>query len=935
MRRIPTIIAAILVFISVQATTPARELRSTWLTTVWSIDWPKTQINNSNSATQINAQKAELTAILDTMKACGFNAIFFQIRGMSDVMYPTQYENWSAYLTGTRGKNPGYDPLLFAITEAHARGMELHAWLNPYRYSSSSSTYGTLSTDYSNTHPDWILDYGSYSTILNPGLPEVRHRIKQIIGEIINNYDVDGIVFDDYFYAYGGTPTTLDAATQRLYKPANKSVGDWRRENVNKMIKAVYDTIQAIKPYVKFGVSPFGTWTTNESVATSRGITLPQGVGLTGNMYEEIYCDPIAWLEEGTVDYISPQLYWTSTSIYPYGILANWWSGIASQFGRHFYSSHSTSSLSGAPAATKQIIFRNDTININALSMAERGTMLQAAAQAATQTTVQNYAQNDVQTAVQKSAIFAPSEVEIQVNFNRQYDLNNAPGSVFYNTTNTLKFASMRNIFKNTLFNEKTITPHINWKSTAIPASPTGITLSGNTLSWQRSDTLYRTAVYIIPSGNSVSSSTLIPGNLQGIYYGTTCNITATTGDIIALTSVDRYGAESAPSTINWGSNSGNEPTETDAPLLIYPAEGSEPIIPCNLVWHSSSNAIRYEVQLSNDINFSNIVFDIQTGDTLYNLSNQHTLQNGTTYYWRVKSISIGSESEWSSTYNFTPKKFGIITPTDGETGISTECTIEWDSIISTAQYKLEISSKEIFISSNIVYETTTTSVRHTIPEGVLNIGYVYYARVSITAGDLQAVSDVISFTTATTEIPIPVITAPTEGEIIEADSVTIEWNKQKSNGFRVEISQDATFPGRQTTGRITDNTTYHYTFSGLENGVWYTRIKAKTTNGYTEYSDTISFTIGIISATDYTQTDDIYLIQPNRETIEILSKRETFEESKITIIGINGIQLTTTADIQNRNEKSISVNISNLPEGIYILKIKTKNGEKICRFKK
>ena len=115
MRRITTIIAAILVFISVQATTPARELRSTWLATVWGIDWPKTQINNSNDATQINAQKAELTAILDTMKACGFNAIFFQIRGMSDVMYPSQYEKWSAYLTGTRGKNPGYDPLLSAI----------------------------------------------------------------------------------------------------------------------------------------------------------------------------------------------------------------------------------------------------------------------------------------------------------------------------------------------------------------------------------------------------------------------------------------------------------------------------------------------------------------------------------------------------------------------------------------------------------------------------------------------------------------------------------------------------------------------------------------------------------------------------------------------------------------------------------------------------
>ena len=226
MKKISILIIALIAVVDLYGTTPTREMRSTWLTTVWGIDWPKTQISNTSSTTQINAQKAELTAILDTMKACGFNAVFFQIRGMSDVMYPSKYENWCQYLTGTRGKNPGYNPLQFAIEEAHARGMELHAWLNPYRYSSSNTNYGTLSNAYSITHPEWLLNYGNYSCILNRGLPEVRERIKAIIGEIINDYDVDGIVFDDYFYAYGGTSTTLDIATQRVYKPAGQSIGD-------------------------------------------------------------------------------------------------------------------------------------------------------------------------------------------------------------------------------------------------------------------------------------------------------------------------------------------------------------------------------------------------------------------------------------------------------------------------------------------------------------------------------------------------------------------------------------------------------------------------------------------------------------------------------------------------------------------------------------
>ncbi len=930
MKKISILIIALIAVVDLYGTTPTREMRSTWLTTVWGIDWPKTQISNTSSTTQINAQKAELTAILDTMKACGFNAVFFQIRGMSDVMYPSKYENWCQYLTGTRGKNPGYNPLQFAIEEAHARGMELHAWLNPYRYSSNNTNYGTLSNDYSITHPEWLLNYGNYSCILNPGLPEVRERIKAIIGEIINDYDVDGIVFDDYFYAYGGTSTTLDSATQRVYKPAGQSIGDWRRENVNKMIKAVYDTIQAIKPYVKFGVSPFGTWTTNESVAQARGLSLPQGVGTTGNMYEEIYCDPIAWLEEGTVDYISPQLYWTSTSSYPFGILSNWWSQISSLFGRHFYASHSTSSLTGAPAATKQVILRGDTINTIALSTVERSSII------AMSDEIRNSETGLKKTNKPSKAVsFAPSEIEIQIGFNRQYDVNGGPGSIFYNTTNTLKYASMRNIFKNTTYKDKAITPHINWKSTEIPTPPSNITLNGNILTWQRTDSLYRTAIYIVPSGKTIDSEALTATYLYDFKYGTTCTITANTGDVILLTSVDRYGAESAPKSITYGNTTENGTTSASAPVLIYPYNNSEALTPCNLRWNRSNNAIRYEVLFSDDNTFSNIIFNKQTGDTTFNTSYEHTIKDGVTYYWRVRSIALGTVSDYSNTYSFTAKKFGINTPTNGASEVSTECTIEWDSISATSLYTLQISTAVKFNTQTIVYEAQSSNPRHTIPEGILKSGYTYFAQVTVDDGATTASSDIISFTTEVIEIPVPQITYPSKGEIITTDNITIRWQEQKSNGFRVELSQDSTFPARQTKGKSTNGTTYEYTYEGLQAGVWYVRIKAANHSGYTEYSDTVSFTIELPVSNEEITEEEIITVQKEKNTVEIYSNFNTLEDVKISIFSITGIEIESKIICPNVPNECIILNISNLPDGVYILKIATKSEEKICRIKK
>jgi uncharacterized lipoprotein YddW (UPF0748 family) len=233
------------------------------LATVFRIDWPGSTISVTGNATQVNSQKQDMIRILDSLASANMNAVFFQVRSRCDAMYKSSYEPWSTDLVQYRGFDPGYDPLAFAIEEAHKRGIELHAWLNPYRFETALNQWSGKPGDYRTTNPEWLLTYSSGITILDPGRPQVVKRIKDIVGEIVTNYNVDGIMFDDYFYAYGGTSATLDASTQALYKPANMDLGDWRRANVNKMIAEVYDTIQDVKPFVRFGVSPFGIWTTN------------------------------------------------------------------------------------------------------------------------------------------------------------------------------------------------------------------------------------------------------------------------------------------------------------------------------------------------------------------------------------------------------------------------------------------------------------------------------------------------------------------------------------------------------------------------------------------------------------------------------------------------------------------------------------------------
>ncbi|MGH7979919.1 MAG: glycoside hydrolase family 10 protein, partial [Limisphaerales bacterium] len=279
---------------------PPREFRGAWIATVGNKDWP------SAPGLTVARQKAELISLLDTAARLKLNAVVFQVRPDCDAMYASAIEPWSEYLTGVQGRapHPYYDPLAFAIEEAHQRGLELHAWFNPFRARGS-----VLSPPAPNfigrTHPGWVRKYGD-GLWLDPGNPDVRHYVIGVIMDVVRRYDVDGIQFDDYFYPY---PVSSDRGTQipfpdeTTWRAFGERTGlsreNWRRQNIDQFIESVYRNIKAAKPWVKFGVSPFGIWQPGYP---------PQVRGF--NPYAELYADSRLWLASGWVDYFSPQLYW-------------------------------------------------------------------------------------------------------------------------------------------------------------------------------------------------------------------------------------------------------------------------------------------------------------------------------------------------------------------------------------------------------------------------------------------------------------------------------------------------------------------------------------------------------------------------------------------------------------------------------------------------
>ena len=292
-----------------------RAMRGVWVSSISNLDFP--------SRTGLNATqgRAELAAIVARARGAGLNALFFQVRPESDALYMSSIEPWSRALTGTQGNDPGYDPLAVLLELAHAENIEVHAWINPYRASSSASSR-TASNHVSRTLSAHAIRYGS-GIVMDPSATAVRAHVVSVIEDIVTRYDVDGIHFDDYFYPYPDMAATPfpDQTSYDAYLAGGGMMtrGDWRRDNVNALVRDVHDLITRVTPNVRFGISPFGIYRPG----------MPAGIrGL--DAYAQIYCDPVRWMNEDWVDYVVPQLYWPTTpAAQAFEPLVTWWGATA------------------------------------------------------------------------------------------------------------------------------------------------------------------------------------------------------------------------------------------------------------------------------------------------------------------------------------------------------------------------------------------------------------------------------------------------------------------------------------------------------------------------------------------------------------------------------------------------------------------------------
>ncbi|HEY1025896.1 MAG TPA: family 10 glycosylhydrolase [Sphingobacteriaceae bacterium] len=480
---------------------PKRELRGVWISTHVSLDWP----NRTHSPAQ---QRTALNTILDHNKATGINSVYFQVRSQADAMYPSTLEPWSYYLTNNQGSAPSplWDPLQFAIEETRKRGMEFHAWINPYRAVATLSNAGNPAmydeTHVSKTHPEWLLTVGTVQ-ILNPGLPEVRDHVTNVIVDIVKRYDVDGIHFDDYFYPNGTTgDDAAYNADPRGFPATSAGRADWRRDNINMLIKRVNDSINAIKPWVKFGISPSGIYRSS----TNPEIGSPTSAGALQH-YSAMFADTRKWLNEGWVDYLMPQVYWyMGQRGSDYSLLVPWWNNNA--FGRHIY-----------------IGMANYKVNTTGWS--------------------------------------SRSEIPNQVRLNRNHA--NVYGQVHFRhaflVANPLNH---RDSLRLRFYNKPALLPAMSWKDSIAPDAPADVVLTRNsntsvTLTWsgtgETSDEFQKVRGYVIYRSGTPDIDTENANNIHAITNGdgntfTDNSLSDGTTYYYTVTSLDRLHNESSPSAI-------------------------------------------------------------------------------------------------------------------------------------------------------------------------------------------------------------------------------------------------------------------------------------------------------------------------------------------------------------------------------------------------
>ena len=799
---------------------PKREQRGIWMTAYLS-DWPSGAITTSNTPIMQNACRK----MLDTMRVNHINVVYYHVRAMCDAMYNSAYEPWSSYVSGTRGVAPAFDPFEYLVEEAHKRGIEVYAWVNPYRYGHGDNKWGQSERDYIYTHPEWLLTT-NYETVLNPGIPEVRQRVVDVCKDILVKYDVDGLVFDDYFYNQDNPSFSLDADLYNAYKAAGgtMSQGDWRRENVNQMVKDVNDMVKSTKPWVRFGIGPAGVACSNPAVAAQYGVEPSPG---SDWQYSQIYSDPMAWVTRGTIDFLAPQVYWKTTGTFT-GV-TNWWGMVAARFNRHIFISQWVPDEEGWTLA----------------EFVKQGHIMRAAMAA-----------------------------------------GGNPGMVYfrYNTWRNKKevidgkVRQLRTWLKDSLYSTVSLNPAPAWLRPAQTYNTvTNLAYSDGVLSWDSIPNV-RYVIYAIPDGVEDHDFHCQAAYIDGISYWASYSLPADKreGYRYAVTILDRWENEYAPAT------PGAVPSQAEQPVLIYPEDGAEVTELSFLQWRGE--AATYMVQVYADEQMDSLVAQVEVDSLSCPLTKIPCLTSGT-YWWRIVARGLNQWDNASELWQFTLGQMHITSPANAATSVPLTPVITWTAGAPGTAYMLELSTTSSMNNPDTVW---LSQPEWAVPRYRLAGATTYYARLTATYGASTVVTPISAFTTAEVVPPVPVYVFPGEGDTVLYNMDVVRFEPAEgASSLRVQISASESFPTRTTyngtldqgtfetpqlgsikgSGKLTDGKTYY-----VRARYAYYKLATGTTIQYTDYCDVRSFVYHEVVPGDVNADNEVNIADVNAVIDIILS---------------------------------------------------------------
>ena len=813
---------------------PKREFRGVWFTTGFGIDWPSNP-GTSNQSTQ----KAELDKYISSLDNLNINTICFQVRSMSDAMYQSStlpdglQIPWSSYISGTgkRGTSPGWDPLAYAIEECHKRGIEVYAWINPFRWANAGTEW-TTSYDTAIKNKGWLIA-NENTTILNPGIPEVRQHIVYVCKDIISNYGVEGIVFDDYFYPYGGTPESSDAPDYTLWKNSGTSlsIGDWRRQNVDLALEGIYNMIQETRPEVRFVAGPAST---AGASASKYGLTTWNDGKGYDNIYSVLYCDPLSWLNKGIIDMTAPQIYWhRDHSSAPFNPLTDWWYEVAKHFDRHNCVSMNIYDL------TQTMSYQEDLGNTTA-----------------------HY-----------------NEHVANIKASREYAAKHgvkSTGVNFYKTCNLVNvksgsdFQAHGEYLRDNCFQRKSINPEIHWKNTPIYSAVNNLAYSSGKLSWTaapvptgaHSLTTIRYTVYAIP--NSVNYESAITDDgfdgeyLQGVTYNPSYTLASNkqSGYWYAVCVFDGYGNEHAPAIYNYAGGTSAQVS------LSTPSNQGAAKWEQTFSWNAVSGAT-YQLLISEYENFSNILFNIEDLTTTSTTLNLESLTEGKTYYWKVISKESGKIATDSEIYSFTVSSLTdaplaqLETPTNGAT-VKNKTTFSWsndDEHVTSFTFQIATDANFSNVITTLDFDkatdgsnTTTIDVNGMAPATyywrVISKGRIYYDTPSAVQSFVVAELPTLDLT----------ITSPDNNHLLSEASQHFEWNAIDGATYLFEIATDDKFSHVILSKELSTNS-YDVNFDNL---TYYSTYYWRVTAYKEDYKDTSSEVRTLVSDAEYKAMGDL-----------------------------------------------------------------------------